>query len=71
MLNKLDLNGLEGFINNRITSIYSPSSANDIILSNDAGQLLRISHNGLLLIAKGSESIKHTQTGFWIDDETE
>lgn len=37
MLNKLDLSGLEGFINNRITSIYSPSSANDVILSNDAG----------------------------------
>lgn len=37
MLNKIDLRDFEGFINNRITSIYSPSSANDTILSNNAG----------------------------------
>ena len=71
LLNKLDFSSFDGFFSNKINSIYSPESCNDVILSTDAGQLYRISQNGPLLSAKCSESAKHVQLGFWIDDETE
>lgn len=42
-----------------------------MIVSNDFGQLFRVNQICSKLIANGTESMKHIQAGFFIDEETE